>query len=281
MPLKTILVDDDLLSLKGFSLECSNLPDLKIVGQFTTARQALDFAQTNAVDFALLDVDMPEMNGLELGRLLRSRYPRMILVFVTAHSAYAVQAIRDKADYVVFKPYDRADVQDIIDRARLLRFRLEKPVSCRCFGRFDVFVNGQPVRFHSAKAKELLAFCVYRRGASVASEEIIEYLWEDYTGLAGNCSAFRMAVKALNQTLAEYGIADLFYRKRGSCGVFAQKIDSDYFSFLQGDALAVSEYHSEFMTDYSWGNLALYTLDEQKRIWEHTNKKMEKKESKT
>ena len=49
----------------------------------------------------------------------------------------------------------------------------------RTFGTFDVFLDGVPIRFPSAKAKELLALLVDRRGGSLTAEQAIGYLWED------------------------------------------------------------------------------------------------------
>lgn len=49
----------------------------------------------------------------------------------------------------------------------------------RTFGTFDVFLDGVPIRFPSAKAKELLALLVDRRGGSLKAEQAIGYLWED------------------------------------------------------------------------------------------------------
>jgi hypothetical protein len=58
-----------------------------------------------------------------------------------------------KADYYVFKPYTKEDVEDVLVRARLLSKRLEKPVFIRTFGNFEVFVDEKPVYFKSAKRK--------------------------------------------------------------------------------------------------------------------------------
>ena len=69
--MKVILVDDEPLSLDLFKIECGNMPGFEVAGFFDNAADALAYAQENPVDFALLDIDMPEMNGIKLARRLR------------------------------------------------------------------------------------------------------------------------------------------------------------------------------------------------------------------
>ena len=104
--MKTILVDDMILDLQLFELKCADMPDFEIVGKFTDPLAAIAFAESNVVDFAVLDIDMPGMNGMELARRLREIRSDIIIVFATAHPKFAVDALKMKADYVVFKPFE-------------------------------------------------------------------------------------------------------------------------------------------------------------------------------
>ena len=83
--MKTILVDDMLLDLQLFELKCADMPDFEIVGKFTDPNEAIEYASGHVVDFALLDIDMPGMNGIELAQELRRLRNDIIIVFATAH----------------------------------------------------------------------------------------------------------------------------------------------------------------------------------------------------
>ena len=155
--MKTILVDDMLLDLQLFELKCADMPDFEIVGKFTDPDQAIAYASGHVVDFALLDIDMPGMNGMELAQRLRQIRRDIIIVFATAHPKFAVDALRMKADYMIFKPFDREDIADVLERAKLLRRRQRKRFFFRTIGAFDMLVDGDPVRIRSAKAKERMA----------------------------------------------------------------------------------------------------------------------------
>ena len=158
--MKTILVDDMLLDLQLFELKCADLPDFEIVGKFTDPNAAIEYAAGHVVDFALLDIDMPGMDGIQLAQALRRLRSDIIIVFATAHPRFAVEALKMKADYIIFKPFDREDIADVMERAKLLRRRQRKRIFFHTFGNFDRLVDGEPVKFRSGKAQELMALCV-------------------------------------------------------------------------------------------------------------------------
>ena len=247
--MRVILVDDEPLSLELFKIECGNMPGFDVVGFFSNPLDALEFAQKSPVDFALLDIDMPEMSGIELARRLRSARPGMIVIFVTAHPEYAADAIHAKADFVVFKPYEREDIIDALERARLLSERQKKRIRFRTFGHFDMFVDGKLVNFKSAKAKELLALCVSRMGGEVTIYEMVDTLW---SGTGDQGLGYRTTIKALADALKDHGAEKLLKRKRSVVYLDMEEFDCDLYDFKAGKADAVNAYHGEFMQQYAW-----------------------------
>ena len=247
--MKVILVDDEPLSLDLFKIECGNMPGFDVVGFFDNSADALAFAQQNPVDFALLDIDMPEMSGIELARRLRLCRPGMIIIFVTAHPEYAADAIHAKADFVVFKPYEREDILDALDRARLLSERQKKRIRLRTFGHFDLFVDGRLVNFKSAKAKELLALCVSRMGGEVNIREMVDILW---SGTGDQGLGYRTTIKALSDTLKDVNADSILRRKRSVLALNTDEFDCDLLDFKAGKAEAINAYHGEFMQQYAW-----------------------------
>lgn len=262
--MKTILVDDMMLDMQLFELKCADMPGFEIVGKFTDPAEALSYARENRVDFALLDIDMPGMSGLDLAKALRETRPDVIVVFVTAHPKFAVEALKMKADYMVFKPFDREDIADVLQRALLLQSRQKKRVCLRTFGPFEMLVDGRPVRFRSAKAKELMALCVYREGHSVSIHEIIGALWENESPAHAENIGYRRTIKELADTLKALGVSDIFVRERGSCRVRPEAVDCDYFDFLSGKRETYYLFQGEFMSQYAWAEPGIYKLCEKK-----------------
>ena len=91
--MKTILVDDEAWSINQMKEELTEYKQVEIVGSFEDPREALEFAKQNEVEFALLDIEMPYMNGLELGRRLREMNPKVILIYLTGYENYLKEAI--------------------------------------------------------------------------------------------------------------------------------------------------------------------------------------------
>ena len=263
--MKTILVDDMLLDLQLFELKCADMPDFEIVGKFTDPNQAIAYAASHVVDFAVLDIDMPGMNGMELAQRLRRIRGDIIIVFATAHPKFAVDALRMKADYIIFKPFDREDIADVLDRAKLLRRRQSKRFYFRTFGAFDMLADGEPVRFRSGKAKELMALCLLREGCPVSIHEIVECLWgEDVAG--AESTGYRRTIKELTDTLRDYAAEELILRARGSLQLRMELTDSDYRRFMEGDEDAICQFQGDFMRQYSWAEPMIYTLQEKKQL---------------
>ena len=165
--MRVIIVDDERLALCQFEMETEDMPGVEVAGAFTNPVDALAYVQEHPVEAAFLDIAMPGMNGLAWRRKLREIRPDLVVIFLTGYEQYTLDALKVKADYYLTKPYNKQDITEALERARLLAARQKKRVYARTFGRFDVFIDGEAVYFPNAKAKELLALCVDHRGGAV------------------------------------------------------------------------------------------------------------------
>ena len=81
----------------------SVLPDAVCVC-FTKQREAIEHVRKNHVDVALLDVDMPGLNGIEVAELMSQINPRLNIIFVTGFPEYALQAFSVPVSDFIVKP---------------------------------------------------------------------------------------------------------------------------------------------------------------------------------
>ena len=94
----------------------SHVEDLTVVGECSNAMEAYNLMQSDTVDILFLDIEMPEMTGLELTRNLGDKKP--IIVFITSNKEYAVDAFElNVADYIV-KPISPARFLQAVERVR-------------------------------------------------------------------------------------------------------------------------------------------------------------------
>ena len=257
--MKTILVDDEMWSMLQFRDMCSDAPEIELVGEFSSASEALRYAEDHTVEFALLDIEMPEMNGVELARRLRELNPEVIIVFLTGHKQYLEDFIQMKADYYVLKPYTPEDVQDVLARVRLLSGRLRKSVFFRTFGPFLMYVDGKPYSFRREKPRELLALLVDKRGAPLTGREALQTLWPDRD--SSDTSLFRMTVARLREELSQAGVGDLIVSTAGGKSLDMSRVDCDLYDFLQGRNW--KDFRGEYLPEYAWGETTLADLEEQ------------------
>ena len=113
--LKCIVVDDDALSRKAIENLVGQTGGLELAGAFENAVDAANFLREQAADILLLDVEMPEMNGLELIQAL----PRQAeVILVTSKEKYAVPAFDLNVTDYILKPVDYPRFLKAIDKAR-------------------------------------------------------------------------------------------------------------------------------------------------------------------
>ncbi len=119
--LATLIVDDEPLAVERMQVICSRIPALRIVGTAGDGAAALRMIEALKPELLLLDMTMPEADGLAVARNIAEILPdpadRPAVVFVTAHDSFAVEAFDlDAVDYVL-KPVAPDRLERAIDRA--------------------------------------------------------------------------------------------------------------------------------------------------------------------
>jgi DNA-binding NarL/FixJ family response regulator len=93
---RLLIVDDHPMMRTGLAQLIGNEPDLKVVAEADNARQALAVVEKNNFDLALLDISLPDKNGLELIKDLRAVRPGLMILVVSMHDEmiYAERVLR-------------------------------------------------------------------------------------------------------------------------------------------------------------------------------------------
>jgi two-component system response regulator AlgR len=116
-PLRTLIVDDEPLAVERLQVICAGLDALAVVGTASDGAAALRLAAALKPDLVLLDLTMPEVDGMTVARELARRASCPAIIFVTAHDEYAVEAFDlDAVDYVL-KPVRADRLARAVERA--------------------------------------------------------------------------------------------------------------------------------------------------------------------
>lgn len=261
-----IAVDDEALAL-GYMLKILKeaAPESHLEG-FENPFDALDYLREHPVDIAFLDIEMYGLNGIELAKQFKDAAPSVKIIFSTGFPDYALEAFSVHASGYLLKPPTVEAVKTEIDNLELPPAGSMKRVRVQTFGNFEVFVDGVPLRFGRAKAKELFAYLVDRKGAGATTAELISVLWEDRDLSHSLQSQFQTVAADMLKTFKAVNAEDTLIKKRNYLSVDTEKLDCDYFNFLKGDTHAINSYAGEYMSNYSWAEFTTGFLSQKAGI---------------
>lgn len=254
--MKVICVDDERLLAEHVAKLCRELPGVEEAQAFSHPTRALEWLESHSADLALLDIDMPGMNGMELAAHIKARYPKTAIIFLTGYSRYAVDAFRLRVSGYLLKPVDPGQLAEEVEYAFAGRQNTQRAhIEARTFGNFDLLVDGKPVPFKQAKCKELLAYLIDRRGSGVSRAEAFAILWEDRPYDRPMQKQFDVIIRSLRDSLREAGAEYIFEMKSGMLRIVPEKISCDLFRFCSGDVSAFNAYAGEYMNGYAWATM--------------------------
>lgn len=246
--MKILCVDDEKLQLTRLAETVKSvLPTAEVIS-YSNPLQALEDNKDNKIDIAFLDIEMPKLNGIQLAKALKNTCPLINIIFVTAYDNYALEAYKIHASGYVSKPVNKDKVQQEIDGLRHpIELPSNKVIQVKCFGNFEIFYKGKPVRFGYQRSKEVLAYLVDREGASVNVNELNAVLWEE-----DHKSYLRNIISDIQKTLKDIGASDVFIKKHNECSIDTTKIDCDAYEYKADNPEAIRAYRGEYMAQYSW-----------------------------
>lgn len=123
--IKTLVIDDEPLALQQLAAYVKKIPFLDLVAECQSAIEARDIINNERIDAIFVDINMPDMNGMDF---VRSLAAPPLVVFTTAYSEYAVDGFKvDAVDYLL-KPFGLDDFKRAAMRVKH-RFELENPTA--------------------------------------------------------------------------------------------------------------------------------------------------------
>ena len=226
--MRILLVDDEPLQLLRLTEAVKKtLPADNVFLSYSNPVLAWEENNETPVDIAFLDIDMPVLNGILLAKKLKTVNPQVNVIFVTAYNEYALDAYKLHASGYVTKPVNLEKIREELDGLRYpVEMKSTKKLQVKCFGNFEVFAGGVPVKFSRKKSKELFAYLIDREGAAVNVNELNAILWEE-----DKRSYFRNLIADIQASLKTVGAEEVFIKRRNECFIDPTKIDCDAYEY--------------------------------------------------
>ncbi len=114
MAMKCIAIDDEPLALRQISAYISKIPFLELQATFRSAVVAQEWLQQNEVDLIFVDINMPDMSGIEF---VQSLDAKAMVIFTTAYAEYAIEGYKLSAIDYLLKPFGLKDITRASEKA--------------------------------------------------------------------------------------------------------------------------------------------------------------------
>lgn len=207
--MKTWIIDDEPIAILLMEELLKPYDNVLIEGKYTDPVEALVEIVDKSVDLLFLDIEMGFKNGMDFAEKFMQINPNLIIIFVTAHSQYALNAFElNVVDYLL-KPVHPARLQKTM--ARITEERKTSPkvgrqYRIKSFGEFSVMdENNTPIAWRTKKTKELFAYLWNQKSTFVDRDFLVEALFPDREKNKGN-TLFSTTLYQLRKTLNDMGV---------------------------------------------------------------------------
>ena len=221
--LRCIIVDDESGAIEILSRYVDRTPEIELVQSFRDSIEAMTFLTENEADIVFLDIDMPNLDGMQLSELIRDK--DIHVIFCTAYSEYAVESYEKEAIDYLLKPIAYERFLKAVQKALKARSDKTKPAKNGM-----LFIKSGP-RIHQVNTEEVLY--MEKKGHYVVFH------------IPGKELLSRMNMNDLMNTLP----SDNFVRIHRSFVVAIDKIDTieKYMVLIKGIKIPIGEsYRDDF-----------------------------------
>lgn len=257
--MKIIIVDDEVGAISIFQNLILNKPEIDYK-PFSSAKVALEYAEKTDIDVAFLDINMPDINGIDMAEKLIAMHKNIGIVFITAYTQSEEELrarLGDNLKAFFYKPYSKSELSVL-----LARLAGDRRVKITAFGDFGVTVGGVPVAFSCTKSKEILSYLVDRRAEFAPMSAVCGAVWEDEVYEETVKRKYQNAASRLKKTFEQLGVGHVIVKTHNGIGVARDGVVCDWWDYLCGDRTSFKgDYMMNIQLDFATERCALLNAD--------------------
>jgi two-component SAPR family response regulator len=240
--------DDSMQALLGKHIR-ELQPDANIKF-FSEIEKALEFIGRNIVDIAIINTNLQKYSGISLAQDLIEIKGNLNIVFIADDSKYIKEAFDIHASGYILKPPTLENISNCFANLRFLP--LSKQLLVKTFGKFQVFKNGEQVKFNRSKSKELFAYLIAKGGTSCTINELVVNLLEEKSIQSVSADYMRKIISDLKKTLSAIGEEDAIIKKHNLIAINQNSVECNYFCLLNGCYNSIKSFANNFLLEYGW-----------------------------
>lgn len=208
--IEAILVDDERPALSELQFMLKAFDGIHVAGTSTNPVEALRMISEIKPQAIFLDIQMPQLQGMEAAAKIQELSPNTEIVFVTAYEQYTIEAFELQALDYLLKPLSQKRLEKTVERLYKKFGEPKRPeqrqLLITCMGSFQIGWKGEePIRWRTEKTRELAAFLVHHYGKQLAKDQIIDAVWEQADGDRA-LHQLHSTVYYIRKALEEYGV---------------------------------------------------------------------------
>ncbi|OOM79044.1 transcriptional regulatory protein YehT [Clostridium puniceum] len=262
--INAIVVDDEALT-NEYICKLLRKEGIKVQG-YTNPHEVLDKLSTYKPDVLFLDIEMPEISGLQLAEKVHAIGYEGEIVFITAYNQYAIDAFEVNAIDYLLKPIISEALNRSIERVKK---RINSPshnkenneykkISISLLGNISLRIgeNKRKIRWMTAKSAEIFAFMLlHKDDKEVSKWRLMEAVWSDKDKEKADIN-LRSTISRLNKTLRENNIEiSMISTGNGyALNIIEKDIEIDVFK-LEDTIFGITEINDKNLEYYESGIL--------------------------
>ena len=162
MKIRVLVADDHAIIREGLRIMLGNQPDMKVVGVATNGREAIQLVDKHEPDIAVIDISMPELNGIEAIQQMMPRHPHLQVVVLSIHETkpYVYRALKAGAKGYLVKETAGLEVVDAVRAVqrgeRYLSQSISDLLTTESFQKLESVIDVSPLEALSPREREIL-----------------------------------------------------------------------------------------------------------------------------
>ena len=162
MKIRVLVVDDHAIIREGLRVMLGNQPDMEVVGVAVNGRETIQLADEYEPDIAVIDISMPELNGVEAIQQMMPRHPHLRVVVLSIHETkpYVYRALKAGARGYLVKETAGLEVVDAVRAVyggeRYLSQSISDLLTTESFQKLESLIDVSPLEVLSPREREIL-----------------------------------------------------------------------------------------------------------------------------